>query len=58
MEELYPAFKQICLVGIIFGAIMIPITIAQAIFSIKFMNDFLKPRVPPMPPSPDDEANQ
>ena len=58
MEELYPAFRVICAVGVVFGIAMVALTVLQGVFYVKFMHRFLSRRIPPPPPLPKFEREE
>lgn len=51
--EMLKIYRMICVVGMIYGIVMVIITIITGYLHIRFMNDFMKrPKVPPVPPLP------
>lgn len=52
IEELYPIFRSISFGCVIFGIVMVVLTVFQGIFCIKYMNGFYPPKAPKMPEMP------
>lgn len=51
--EILKMYRMICVACMIYGAVMIVITIVTGYLHIKFMHDFMKrPKAPPVPPLP------
>lgn len=51
--EMFKIYRMICVVGMIYGVVMIIITGVVGYFHMRFMNNFMKrPKMPPVPPLP------
>lgn len=50
MEELYPIFSFICIIGMIYGVVMIIITSCILVLNIKYGSPSMRYRVKPPPP--------